>query len=204
LNACPRPIRFLVLAACAVIAIALIACSSTDDVDSGLAGDGGPADATATSEPDGAGDGEASGSEAEIDACGVLLPEDVEAEIGVSPAPNADPVGLFQNCIYFDTATTFVQFQACRCLQGSQFDDSAKAGAEALELELTEVDDVGDKAYWYGGILWVQRGDLSFSVWISKPSYYADDGAPLEGEALDAVALPETKALAVKLLSRIE
>jgi hypothetical protein len=198
-----RIVRLPLLVVSVLLVVTLVACSSSDDIDP-PSGDGGSTDAAATSGPsEGGGGDDADGEGGEIDACSVLLPEDVEAEIGVVPEPNADPVGPFQNCIYFDTGNSFVQFQVCYCLTGSQFEESAEAGAEALELELKEVDGVGDKAYWYAGILWVQRGDLAVSVWISKPSYYAADGTALEGEALDAVALPETQALAQKLLSRI-
>ena len=196
--------RVLFLATVLALAAVLAGCSSSDE-----GGGSGSTSSTSSdqSPPTAAGDtsSESGGSQGgEIDACSILLPEDVEAEIGVSPEPNGDAVGPFQNCIYFDTASTFVQFQACYCLTDSQFDDSVKAGAEALEIELMEVDGVGDKAYWYGGILWVQRGDLALSVWISKPSYYSTDGTALEGEELDAVALPEAKALALKLMGRID
>ena len=202
LKAQRRPLLVLILIS---VTLLLVACSSDDDDASTDSSNSGSVSGEPTSASDGAdGGGDDGGSsDGEIDACSILLPEDVEAEIGVAPEPSADPIGPFQSCGYFETLTSFVQFQVCRCLSGSQFDDSAKAGAETLELELKEIDGIGDKAYWYGGILWVQKGDIAFNLWISKAAYYEDDGTALEGEALDEVSLPDTQALAVKLLSRL-
>jgi hypothetical protein len=193
---------WLLVAVVALASVLLVGCGGGDDDDpSGDSGDGG----SATTEPTSStgGDGGGSSGDGEIDACSILLPEDVEAEIGVVPEPDNQPVGPFQSCGYFDSLTNFVQFQVCRCLSGSQFDDSAKAGADVLEIELKEIDGIGDKAYWFGGILWVQRGDIAFNLWISKAAYFEDDGTALEGEALDEVSLPDTQALAEKLLSRL-
>jgi hypothetical protein len=195
--------RAFLLATVLAFAALLAGCSSSDDTDG--SGTGGATATDQPSQPDADDDEDESSSAdaGEIDACSILLPEDVEAELGVLPPPSADPVGQFQSCGYFETGTTFVQFQTCRCLSLSQFEDTAEAGATALEVELQEVDGVGDKAYWYAGILWVQSGDVSFNVWISKPSYYTADGTALEGDELDAVALPEARALALTLLGRL-
>jgi len=180
------------------LALALAACSSSDD--SGSSGSGGGDDST-SAQPTSATDN--GGGSGDYDACSILTPEDVQAEIGTAPEPNGAPVGPFSSCGYFDTATNFVQFQICDCLPGSQFNDSAKSAAEALETEVKPVDGVGDKAYWYAGLLWVQKGDAAFNLWISKAGYYAADGSALEGDALEAVSLPDEKALALKLLDRL-
>jgi hypothetical protein len=192
----------LLFAAVLVLAALLFACSSSDDDDGGGSGGSSATDSqpTATASGDSSSGGS---SDAEIDACSILLPEDVEAEIGATPEPQPSTAGPFQSCAYFDTATNFVQFQACHCLQGDQFDDAARAGAEALEANLIQVDGVGDKAYWYAGLLWVQSGDVTFNLWISKAAYFEADGTALEGDALDAVALPDAKALAETLLGRM-
>jgi hypothetical protein len=198
----PTLTRVFLLAAVLALAALLAGCSSTDDVGGSDSGDATSSAQTSPAVDETPNASSNSGGD-EVDACAILLPQDVEAEIGVAPPPSSDPVGQFQSCGYFDTGTTFVQFQACRCLTGSQFDDSAKAGADALEVELKEVEGVGDKAYWYAGILWVTRGDVSFNLWISKPSYYTADGTALDGDALDAVAIPDAKALALTLLGRL-
>jgi hypothetical protein len=191
---------FLVLGGFALV-LALAGCGG-DDNDTPEDAGGSESTGTEATPADGTGDG--GGSDAEFDACSILTPEDVEAEIGSAPVPNDAPVGPYASCGYFDTLTNFVQFQVCECLTGSQFDDSSKAGAEALGVDLKPVDGVGDKAYWYAGILWAQKGDVSISVWISKASYFEDDGTALEGEALEALSLPDETALAVKLLERID
>lgn len=194
--------RVFYLVVAMMVLVLLASCSSSDD-----SGGADTSNSTNSEQASPAADdtpGASANSEAdEIDACSILLAEDVEAQIGVVPTPSTDPVGQFQSCGYFETGTTFVQFQVCRCYTLEQFKESAKAGAEVLDAELTEVEGVGDEAYWYGGILWVQSGDVAFNLWISKPAYFAEDGTALKGDELDAVALPDARALGQTLVGRL-
>ena len=99
----------------------LAACSSTEDV--GPEGPAGTPIPAETPEPEdetgGSENGEEDGGDGEeIDACAILRPEDVQPLIGSTPQAASEPIGPFQSCSYFDTATNFVQMQVCRCLQG--------------------------------------------------------------------------------------
>jgi hypothetical protein len=148
--------------------------------------------------------GGATGAAADFDACNLLLPEDVEPLIGSTPEPTDDPVGPFATCSYWDTSSSFVQFQICRCLPGDELEQSREAGAAALGVEVAPVEGTGERAFWLEGILWVQQGDVVFNLWISRPAYFQPDGSSLAGEELEAVALPDTRQLAQTLLERIE
>jgi hypothetical protein len=192
----PRLSSLCLLVVSFALAVMLAACSSSDDSSSSGSGDGSPA-AQSTASAGGGGSGAA------IEACGILTAQDVEGEIGASPSPNDTPVGPFSSCGYFDTATNFVQLQVCDCYSDSQFDDAAKSSAALFETEPTPVDGVGDKAYWLEGILWIKSGGHTLNLWISKADFFAADGTALEGADLEAVALPDTKALALKLLDRL-
>jgi hypothetical protein len=180
------------------LAVLLAACGSSDDSNSPSSDDSstGPQPTSAST------DGGDSGSN--VDACSILTQEDVQAEIGTAPVPNGSPVGPFSSCGYFDTATSFVQLQICDCYSDSQFDDAAKSSAAVFETEPIPVDGVGDKAYWLEGILWIKSGDHTLNLWISKADYFAADGTAMEGPDLEAAALPDTKALALKVLDRLE
>lgn len=198
--------RVLVSSVCLSLALALIACSSSDDVgDTDASGDSGgsPASEETAGPEDEDGDEGGGASSGEIDACAILLPEDVEALLGSVPEAADDPVGPFSSCGYYDTLTSFVQLQVCRCLQGEQFDRSVETGADFLEVEAEPVEGIGDKAYWFGGILWVQQGDVAMNLWLSRSEYFEADGTALEGDALTDVALPDARELALELLSRL-
>jgi hypothetical protein len=198
---------WLLVAAVALAGVLFVGCGGDDgDSPPDGGGGGGTPNAGSASEPSPAAEGNSSeaGSGGELAACDLLTPEDVEALIGVAPEPDTQPVGPFQVCAYWDTMTNFVQFQVCRCLSGSEFDASAEAGADALGIEIEEVDGIGDKAYWFSGILWVQSGDIAFNLWISRAAYYTSDGTALEGDALKDVSLPDTQALAQTILDRLD
>jgi hypothetical protein len=139
-----------------------------------------------------------------LDACALLPEEDVRALLGKLPEASTDPAGPFQTCSYYDTMSNFVQFQVCDCLHGSDFDASAKSGSEFLEVEARPISGIGEKAYWFGGILWVQQGDTAFNLWISAKDFFEEDGTALEGDALDDAALPPARDLALKVLGRLE
>ena len=198
--------RVLVSLACLSLALMLVACSSSDDAGDSDAsgGSGGSPASEGTAEPEDEDGDEGSGaSGGEIDACAILLPEDVEALLGSVPEAADDPVGPFSSCGYYDTLTSFVQLQVCRCLPGEQFDRSVESGADFLEVEAEPVEGIGDKAYWFGGILWVQQGDVAMNLWLSRSEYFEADGTALEGDALKEVSLPDTRELALELLSRL-
>jgi hypothetical protein len=139
-----------------------------------------------------------------LDACALLPEEDVRALLGNLPEAATDPVGPFQTCSYYDTMTNFVQFQVCDCLHGSEFDASVKSGSGFLEVDAEPISGIGEKAYWFGGILWVQQGDTTFNLWISAKDFFEEDGTALEGDALDEAALPPARDLALKILGRLE
>jgi hypothetical protein len=120
------------------------------------------------------------------------------------PAADKTPVGPFKICAYYATLTNFVQLQVCNCLHGDQFDDSVESGADFLEVEAEPVSGVGDKAFWLEGILWVQQGDIAFNLWLSTRESYAPDGTALEGDALQLAALPKTRALALRIIDRLD
>lgn len=180
------------------VALALSACGGGGDNGDAEGDEAGPTQAATVS---GGAGGQASRT---LAACTLVTKQDVEALIG-SPAPDPDtsPVGPFQSCAYYKSLTSFVQFQVCRCLSGSEFDSSVESGAEFLEVEAKRVSGIGDKAYWLEGILWVQKGDVAFNVWVSTPQFFKSDGEALEGAALEGVALPVTRELAQKVLSRL-
>jgi hypothetical protein len=142
--------------------------------------------------------------ESDIDACSFLLPEDVGSLIGSTPEPTHGPAGPFATCSYWDTSSSFVQFQICRCLSADQMEQSVRAGASALGVEAKEIAGVGDRAYWMEGILWAQQGDVTINLWISRPAYFAPDGTAMTGAELEIVALPDVEALAQTVLDRIE
>ena len=196
--------RLILTLAFLSFALALAGCSSSEDGDSGSSAGGATPATDQTAEPEHEeGDEGSGGSDGEIDACGILRPEDVEALIGSAPEPADDPVGPFQSCGYYDTLTSFVQLQVCRCLPGDQFDQAVESGADFLELEAVPVEGIGDKAFWFAGILWVQQGDVAMNLWLSRSEYFSADGTALEGDALDEVALPDARELALELLGRL-
>jgi hypothetical protein len=164
-------------------------------------GDPGDEDGPGTVDPGSTGGSEA---RAELDACALLPTEDVQALLGNLPEASTNPVGPFQTCSYHDTMSNFIQFQVCDCLHGGEFDASVKSGSTFLEVEATPVSGVGEKAYWFRGILWVQQGDIAFNLWVSAKEYFEKDGTALEGDALDEAALSRTSELALKVLGRLE
>ena len=200
-----RLTRLLVIPAGFLFALGLAACSGSDDDDTQEDATGGVTVTSARPSPEstaGAG-GNTRPPGAEIDACSLLLPEDIEPLIGAAPEPNDDPAGPFATCSYWETSSAFVQFQVCRCLGGDEFDRSLESGAATLGVKLEEVAGLGDKAYWMEGILWVQQGDVVMNLWISRPAYFEADGTALGGDDLEGVALPDAQALALTVLGRI-
>ena len=140
-----------------------------------------------------------------IEACDLLTAEDVAAIIGEVGEPDSTPVGSFSSCHYPGTGLfEFVQVQvAAGIFDESQFINNAESGAEFLEIEAVEISDVGDKAYWLAGILWVLSGDVTFNLWIGSSEFAAEDGTALEGQALMDAALDLTADTARLIIDRL-
>jgi hypothetical protein len=181
-----------------LVVVLLLACGGGGDGgNDGASGDEGG------NSPQGQGGRTSSGP---IDACAHITEAAAEALLGGDVGDTQKtPAGPFQSCGYYAASglLNFVQVQACRCLQGSQFDASMRSGAEALGVTAKPVSGVGDKAYWLEGILWVQKGDYAINLWISAPSVSAEGGQQLEGEALERKALPRHVEVAKQALSRL-
>jgi hypothetical protein len=140
-----------------------------------------------------------------IEACDLLTAEDAAAIIGEVGEADSTPVGPFSSCHYPGTGLfEFVQLQvAAGMFDESQFINNAESGAEFLEIEPVEIPDVGDKAYWLEGILWVLSGDVTFNLWIGSSDFAAEDGTALEGQALMDAALEVTADTARLVIERL-
>lgn len=140
-----------------------------------------------------------------IEACDLLTAEDAAAIIGEVGEPDSNPVGPFSSCHYPGTGLfEFVQVQvASGMFNESQFIDNAESGAEFLEIEAVEVPDVGDKAFWLEGILWVLSDDVTFNLWIGSSDFAAEDGTALSGQALMDAALEVTADTARLIIERL-
>jgi len=191
-----------------VLAAGLAACGGDDDgvrSPTGTPGPGVTVTGPATTSGSSSGTaGNPAPPESDIDACSLLLPEDVEPLIGATPEPADEPIGPLATCSYWASAASFVQFQVCRCLSADEMAQSLEVGATALGVEAKELAGIGDRAYWLEGILWAQAGDVTINLWISRPAYFAADGTALGGEELEVAALPDAEALAQTVLGRIE
>jgi len=185
----------------------LASCLSVFLLAAGLAcgGDGGDGGGSGGGESGGPAQGPSGGSgggSAAIDACALITKAEAEALLGsASEDPKKDVAGPFQTCGYYSQSgiLDFVQVQYCSsCLPGGQFDTSMKSGAQALGIEAKPVSGLGDKAYWLGGILWVQKGRYVINIWLATPDFRG-----LEGSALEAKALPVHTDVARKVLTRI-
>ena len=140
-----------------------------------------------------------------IEACDLITAEDAAAIIGEVGEADSTPVGPFSSCHYPGTGLfEFVQVQvATGMFNESQFINNAESGAEFLEIEPVEIPDVGDKAYWLEGILWVLSGDVTFNLWIGSTEFAAEDGTALEGQALMDAALDATTDTARMIIERL-
>jgi hypothetical protein len=140
-----------------------------------------------------------------IEACDLITAEDAAAIIGEVGEADSTPVGPFSSCYYPGTGLfEFVQVQvATGMFDESQFINNAESGAEFLEIEPVEISDVGDKAYWLEGILWVLSGDVTLNLWISSSEFAAEDGTALEGQALMDAALDVSADTARLIIERL-
>jgi hypothetical protein len=140
-----------------------------------------------------------------LEACDLVTAEDAAAIIGEVGEADSTPVGPFSSCYYSGTGLfEFVQVQvATGMFNESQFISNAESGAEFLEIEPVEIPDVGDKAYWLEGILWVLSGDVTFNLWIASSEFAAQDGTALEGQALMDAALDVTADTARLIIERL-
>jgi hypothetical protein len=140
-----------------------------------------------------------------IDACALLTGADAESLLDESvPEPGHFPLPPWSTCSYFVSTNHFAQLQICHCFPGDQFDENVRAGAESIEVVAEPVSELGDKAYWLDGVLWVQRGDVVFNVWVLIPSYFEDDGRMLHGDKLTEAALATTRGAAERIISRLD
>jgi hypothetical protein len=161
-----------------------------------------PTDPTTTSQAEGR---ETTVPAPSIEACDLVTAEDAAAIIGEVGEADSTPVGPFSSCYYPGTGLfEFVQVQvATGMFDDSQFISNAESSAEFLEIEPVEIPDVGDKAYWLEGILWVLSGDVTFNLWISSSDFAAEDGTALEGQALMDAALDVTADTARLIIERL-
>jgi hypothetical protein len=161
-----------------------------------------PTEPTTTSQAEGS---ETTVPAPSIEACDLVTAEDAAAIIGEVGEGDSTPVGPFSSCYYSGTGLfEFVQVQvATGMFDESQFITNAESGAEFLEIEPVEIPDVGDKAYWLEGILWVLSGEVTFNLWISSSDFAAEDGTALEGQALMDAALDVTADTARLIIERL-
>jgi hypothetical protein len=140
-----------------------------------------------------------------IEACDLVTAEDAAAIIGEVGEADSSEIGGFSSCHYPGTGLfEFVQIQvASGMFDESQFINNAESGAEFLEIEAVEIPDVGDKAFWLEGILWVLAGDVTFNLWIGSSDFAAEDGTALEGQALMDAALDVTADTARLIIDRL-
>jgi hypothetical protein len=140
-----------------------------------------------------------------LEACDLVTAEDAAAIIGEVGEADSSEIGGFSSCHYPGTGLfEFVQIQvASGMFDESQFINNAESGAEFLEIEAVEIPDVGDKAFWLEGILWVLAGDVTFNLWIGSSDFAAEDGTALEGQALMDAALDVTADTARLIIDRL-
>jgi hypothetical protein len=140
-----------------------------------------------------------------IEACDLLTAGDAASIIGEVGEADSSLIGGFSSCHYPGTGLfEFVQIQvASGMFDESQFINNAESGAEFLEIEAVEIPDVGDKAFWLDGILWVLAGDVTFNLWIGSTEFAAEDGTALEGQALMDAALEVTADTARLIIDRL-
>lgn len=140
-----------------------------------------------------------------IEACDLITAEDAAAIIGEVGEADSTPIGPFSSCHYPGTGLfEFVQVQvAAGMFDESQFINNAESSAEFLEIEAAEIPDVGDKAFWLEGILWVLSGDVTFNLWIGTTEFTAEDGTALEGQDLMDAALDLTAETARLIIDRL-
>jgi hypothetical protein len=161
-----------------------------------------PPEPTTTSQAEGS---ETTVQAPSIEACDLLTAEDAAAIIGEVGEADSTPIGPFSSCHYPGNGLfEFVQVQvAAGMFDESQFVNNAESGADFLEIEAVEIPDVGDKAYWLAGILWVLSGDVTFNLWIGSSEFVAEDGTALEGQALMDAALDLTAETARLIIDRL-
>jgi hypothetical protein len=149
--------------------------------------------------------GETTAPDPSIEACELITAGDAAAIIGEVGEADSSEIGGFSSCHYPGTGLfEFVQIQvASGMFDESQFINNAESGAEFLEIEAVEIPDVGDKAFWLEGILWVLSGDVTFNLWIGSSEFAADDGTALRGQALMDAALEVTADAARLVIERL-
>jgi hypothetical protein len=161
----------------------------------------------ATTEPTGTSqtDSETTVPAPSIEACDLITAGDAASLIGEVGEADSSLIGGFSSCHYPGTGLfEFVQIQvASGMFDESQFINNAESGAEFLEIEAVEIPDVGDKAFWLEGILWVLAGDVTFNLWIGSSEFAAEDGTALEGQALMDAALEVTADTARLIIDRL-
>jgi hypothetical protein len=107
----------------------------------------------------------------ELDPCALLAKADAEGILGTSLGePERQTVGPFEGCVYSDEAGAYLQLQVSSDVYTqSTFDEAMKAAADQLDVEAEPVPGLGDSAYWLGGVLWVQKGDVSLNLLAQTP-----------------------------------
>jgi hypothetical protein len=131
-------------------------------------------------------------SAADVNPCGLLSTPEVEAALGDSlSSAERSTVGIYNSC-YFQAKSggKFIILQLTH-QNAIQFKEDNETSSEMLESELISVEDLGDEAVFYSGLLRVRVGEtvIQFATWYT------------EEEETQALIL--TKDLALKALSRL-
>lgn len=162
-------------------AVALTACGGGDDGDDG-SGDGGSSGA-------GSGATASESAAAEVEACDLLSPADVEAAVGVpvhEGVPSSGPSatgGGYTSCIWQSADPESVGNSATLTVY-----DNTAAADSAREDDAVDVEGIGDAAY-SGSVssVWVYVGDRSFfAQWYVFGTF--DDEGLAQSEALAEAA----------------
>jgi hypothetical protein len=152
-----RRVGGAVLALVVLAVVAFVACSENGDEASNTPQ---PTPRAQTPRPSGP-----------VTACVLVTPEEVATILGAQPpAPQTPTVSPYDTCSYIVSSTQLLQIQICRCLGGSEFEDSITKATQQNNVQPQPITGVGDKAYAVGGVLWVQKGPLAYNVAIVKPN----------------------------------
>jgi hypothetical protein len=183
----------------------LAACAGGGDDETGTPGGtrapaatGSPAaEETATTAPQ--------ASDGGLDPCALVTKADAEEVLGGSlNDPDRQTAGPFESCSYIgETMENYVQVQVSNDVYtADSFDDAMQFAAGQLDTELAPVSGVGDNAYWFADVLWVQKGSVTLDILVTTPKLtdlrLQED---TEGEKQESLRI--TTELAAKALDRL-
>jgi hypothetical protein len=183
----------------------MAACGGDDDDETGTpsgtrapAATGSPAaEETATTAPQ--------VSDGGLDPCALVTKADAEEVLGVSLGdPDRQTAGPFATCSYGgETMENYVQVQVSNDVYtADSFDDAMQFAAGQLDTELAPVSGVGDNAYWFADVLWVQKGSATLDILVTTPKL-TDLRLQEDAEGEKQESLRITTELAAKALDRL-